>query len=113
MKKLAPCLGDNKYSQFMRLINNRPFLIDYLKYKSGEQVLNSLVIEKLGINSYMKSLIPLHLQLFEIDLSKQFKNQKFKFKIQAPLFNYFVETLDRLDLKLDRNKDSQKVLEKS
>ena len=108
LKQLSPCLGDNKYSALIRLIKNKPFLIDHLKYKSGEQNLNNYLAEKLGINSYMKNLTPLHLHIHEIDLSKQFKKQKVVFKIQAPIQNYFLETLDRLELKIDRNIDFNK-----
>jgi hypothetical protein len=59
----------------------------------------------------MKNVIPLHLHLHEIDLSKQFKKQKVVFKIEAPLQSYFLETLERLDLKIDRNIDFSKEKE--
>lgn len=95
----------------MRLINNKPFLIDHLKYKSGEQNINNHLAEKLGINSYMKNVIPLHLHLHEIDLSKQFKKQKVVLKIQAPIQSYFFQTLERLDLKIDRNIEFSKEKE--
>ena len=105
MKKLAPCLGDSKYSSFLQVYNNKAFMIDPLKYKFNQKFLNDKFVSSLGLNSYMLNLIPLHLHLHEIDLTKQFKSQKICFKFNAPLYPYFNETLKRLNLKIDKNID--------
>lgn len=101
MKQLAPILGDHKYSNFIKTINNRPFFIDVTKFKKNEQILNPRLLQHLGMNSYMSSIIPLHLHLYEINLDKKFKKQKIQFKIKAPFYSYFTETLNRFNLKLD------------
>ena len=54
----------------------------------------------LGINKYLTNLVPLHLQLCEINLEKKFKKQKLIFKHRVPVLPYFQETLKRFALKL-------------
>ncbi len=48
----------------------------------------------------MTNIVPLHLQLVEIDLGKRFKKQKVVFKKRVPVLPYFQETMNRLGLRV-------------
>jgi hypothetical protein len=48
----------------------------------------------------MLDMFPLHLQLCNINLEKRFKKQKLILKENVPFLPFFVETLNRLNLKL-------------
>ena len=54
----------------------------------------------LQINDYLRELVPLHLQLYEIDLEKKFKKQKIILKHKVQLQDYFKETLQRFYLNI-------------
>ena len=56
------------------------------------------VLDRLGLTK--NDVIPLHLHLCELNLRKKFNKQKIIIKHQVPLFDYFTETLKRLELKL-------------
>jgi hypothetical protein len=58
----------------------------------------------------MGEAIPLHLHLSEINLEKKFKKQKFTIRQELPLFDYFKQTMDRLNLKFpQKSSTSQKA----
>lgn len=59
-------------------------------------------MECLNINKYLMNMVPLHLQLYEIDLDKKYKKQRVSFKTQVPLQPYFVQTLKNLALNIPK-----------
>ena len=73
--------------------------VDTLEPRTQE--LNDKLLNRLGLNEFMRELIPLHLHLYEIDLDKRFKKQKFIFKKHLPVFDYFKQTMQNLNLKFN------------
>jgi hypothetical protein len=67
---------------------------------SISKVLTNNFLTVLGINKYLTQIIPLHLQLCEINLEKKFKKQKFNLKQKVPILPYFQETLKRFALNI-------------
>lgn len=67
--------------------------------------MNQLVLKCLNINEYLRDIVPLHLQLYEINLEKRFKKQKINFKQEVPILPYFSETLKNLYLSIPKNVD--------
>lgn len=62
--------------------------------------MNERVLQCLNLNKYILEMVPLHLQLYEIELEKKSKKQRTFFKIQVPIQPYFSQTLNNLCLKI-------------
>lgn len=113
-KNLFPILGDHRYSSRVKTIFGRPVLApNQREQKPTTQVRNKNiffcvlqnfinkynkvysqhVLKCLKINDYLRDLVPLHLQLYEINIEKKFKKQKLTLKHKLPLQEYFKETL--------------------
>ena len=92
--KLAP----NSHSKKAKLTSKRVFFL--LKNN-----LSQAQLQALGINEYLVETAPLHLQLCNINLDKKFKKQKITLTQSVPFQPYFIETLNRLNLKLPESKE--------
>ncbi len=110
-KNLFPCLGDHKYSNLIKKINNMPFLGDMKNFEPRPQELHPMLMNVLSMNSYMNVHVPMHLHLSEINLNKAFKKQKIIANIQSPLPEYFSKTLSCLNLDLSKSQSQIKTIE--
>jgi hypothetical protein len=73
------------------------------------KVLNEYVLKCLDLNEYMTDIVPLHLQLYKIDISKQFRRQSLILQHRVPILPYFETTCKNLGLRIPPEETEPKL----
>ncbi|CAF0787308.1 unnamed protein product [Brachionus calyciflorus] len=110
IKNLFPILGDHRYSPRVKTILGKPVLVaKQREFKPSTQVLSQNILNCLQINDYLRDVVPLHLQLYQINMEKKFKKQSIVLKQQVPLQDYFKQTLKNLCLNIPNEDELEKI----